>query len=160
MAGITDEAGQAGAFVFVGFLSSKSGERATSITALASEPRAVVILEAPHRIEALALALAVLGERRVTIGRELTKQFEEIATVAASTFPAWLDSDPTRSRGEFVLVLHPAVVADESASEQRILKLLLAELPLKTAVKLTADITGGSRNALYDAALALKKEAP
>ena len=57
-----------------------------------------------------------------------------------------------------MLVLHPAVIADESASEQRILKLLLAELPLKTAVKLTADITGGSRNALYDAALILKKE--
>ena len=56
-----------------------------------------------------------------------------------------------------MVVLHPAVVAAESTSEQRILKLLLAELPLKTAVKLTADITGGSRNELYDAALALKK---
>ena len=158
VAGIAEEAAPAGAFVFVGFLSSKSGERAASITNLASEPRAVVILEAPHRIEALAAALAVLGERRLTIGRELTKQFEEIATIPAGTFPAWLASDPNRSRGEFVLVLHPAVIADESASEQRILKLLLAELPLKTAVKLTADITGGSRNALYDAALILKKE--
>ncbi len=116
------------------------------------------MLEAPHRIEALALALAVLGTRRVTIGRELTKQFEDIATVEAGQFPAWLAGDANRCRGEFVVVLHPTVVANESTSEQRILRLLLAELPLKTAVKLTADITGGSRNELYEAALALKKE--
>ena len=158
VAGITDEAAQHGAFVFAGFLPAKAGERATAVTALASEPRAVVMLEAPHRIEALALALAVLGARRVTLGRELTKQFEDIATVEASHFPAWLASDSNRCRGEFVVVLHPAVIAHEATSEQRILKLLLAELPLKTAVKLTADITGGSRNELYEAALALKKE--
>ena len=158
VAGMTDEAAQHGAFVFAGFLPAKAGERATAVTALTSEPRAVVMLEAPHRIEALALALAVLGARRVTIGRELTKQFEDIATVEASHFPAWLASDSNRCRGEFVVVLHPAVVVNEATSEQRILKLLLTELPLKTAVKLTADITGGSRNELYEAALALKKE--
>jgi 16S rRNA (cytidine1402-2'-O)-methyltransferase len=157
VAGIAQEDAQHGAFVFAGFLPAKSGERTTAITALAGEPRSVVMLEAPHRIEALAQALAVLGTRRVTIGRELTKQFEDIATVEASGFPAWLAADANRCRGEFVVVLHPAVVAAESTSEQRILKLLLAELPLKTAVKLTADITGGSRNELYDAALALKK---
>ena len=157
VAGIAQEDAQHGAFVFAGFLPSKSTERTTAVTALAGEPRSVVMLEAPHRIEALALALAALGGRRVTIGRELTKQFEEIATVEADKFPDWLASDSNRCRGEFVVVLHPAVVAAESTSEQRILKLLLAELPLKTAVKLTADITGGSRNELYDAALALKK---
>ncbi len=158
VAGIGEEGGQHGAFVFAGFLSSKATERATAVTALAAETRAVVLLEAPHRIEALAGALAVLGERPLTIGRELTKQFEEIATVAASTFPDWLRHDPNRCRGEFVLVLHPAAVAAEAGAEQRVLQLLLAELPLKTAVKLAADITGASRNALYDAALALKKE--
>lgn len=158
VAGISEEGAQHGAFVFAGFLSSKSGERATSVTALSSEARAVVLLEAPHRIEALALALAALGERRVTIGRELTKQFEEIATVAVNTLPDWLRADANRSRGEFVLVLHPAVVAVDAGPELRILKLLLAELPLKTAVKLTADITGAARNTLYDAALTLKKE--
>ncbi|MDO9195184.1 16S rRNA (cytidine(1402)-2'-O)-methyltransferase [Rhodoferax sp.] len=158
VAGIADEGAHHGEFVFVGFLSSKSVERATAITALGVEARAVVMLEAPHRIGALATALATLGERRLTVGRELTKQFEEIATFPASTFPDWLHHDPNRSRGEFVLVLHPAVVAAESGSEQRILKMLLAELPLKTAVKLTADITGASRNVLYEAALALKKE--
>ncbi len=159
VAGIADEGAQHGAFVFVGFLPSKATERANAVTALSGEARAVVVLEAPHRIEALATALAVLGERRITIGRELTKQFEEIATVAADAFPDWLRTDANRCRGEFVLVLHPTPVEVEAGPEQRILKLLLAELPLKTAVKLTADITGASRNALYDAALVLKKEA-
>ena len=158
VAGMAVDATQHGAFVFVGFLSSKALERATAVQTLAGESRAVVMLEAPHRIEALATALAFLGERALTIGRELTKQFEEIATVAASDFPNWLKREPHRCRGEFVLVLHPAPVAIDAGQEQRILKLLLAELPLKTAVKLTADITGASRNVLYDTALELKKE--
>ncbi len=158
VAGIaTDDAPQSG-FVFVGFLSSKATERATAIEALRLEARAVVMLEAPHRIEALAAALATLGIRPITIGRELTKQFEEIATIEASTFADWLRAEPHRCRGEFVLVLHPVVVTAEAGNELRILKLLLAELPLKTAVKLTADITGAARNTLYDTALALKKE--
>ncbi len=157
VAGVSGDAAQHGGFVFVGFLSSKSSERASAIAALGLEARAVVLLEAPHRIEALATALAALGERPLTIGRELTKQFEEIATLAAQEFPEWLQRDPNRSRGEFVLVLHPALLAAAPGAEQRILQLLLAELPLKTAVKLTADITGASRNALYEAALALKK---
>lgn len=156
VAGIGAEGAQNGAFVFAGFLSSKFTERAHEVQALANEARAVVLLEAPHRIEALATALAVLGERPVTIGRELTKQFEEIATVPSAAFAAWLAADANRCRGEFALVLHPAVVVAESGAEQRILKLLMAELPLKTAVKLTAEITGASRNALYDIALALK----
>ena len=158
VAGITDDGAQHGAFVFVGFLSSKATERATAIQTLSFESRAIVLLEAPHRIEALAGALAVLGDRQITIGRELTKQFEEIATVKACDFPGWMSAESNRSRGEFVLVLHPAIVAVESGAELRALKLLLAELPLKTAVKLAADITGASRNVLYDAALGLKKE--
>ena len=156
VAGIGGEGAQNGAFVFAGFLSSKFTERAHEVQALANEARAVVLLEAPHRIEALASALAVLGERPLTIGRELTKQFEEIATVPSAAFVAWLAVDANRCRGEFALVLHPAVVVAETGAEQRILKMLLDELPLKTAVKLTAEITGASRNALYDAALALK----
>ncbi|MBU3900543.1 MAG: 16S rRNA (cytidine(1402)-2'-O)-methyltransferase [Gammaproteobacteria bacterium] len=160
VAGVSGDDAQQGGFVFVGFLSSKSGERASAVEALAGEARAVVLLEAPHRIEALATALATLGERPLTIGRELTKQFEEIATLAAQDFPGWLQIDPNRSRGEFVLVLHPATVVADAGAEQRVLALLLAELPLKTAVKLTAEITGASRNALYEAALALKKGRP
>ena len=158
VAGIEGDAGESGGFVFAGFLPSKATERGVAVQALATEPRAVVLLEAPHRIEALAAALAVLGERPITIGRELTKQFEEIATVSADHFSTWLAEQPNRTRGEFALVLHPAAAGAASGADEglRVLHLLLPELPLKTAVKLSADITGASRNALYDAALLIK----
>ena len=156
VAGLTLDARHPDGFVFAGFLPSKSGERHTAVQALAKETRAVVLLEAPHRIEALAAALASLGERMVTVGRELTKQFEEIATLAAQDFPAWLAQDSNRLRGEFALVLHPAPASVASGPDTRVLALLLAELPLKTAVKLAADITGEPRNALYELALGLK----
>ena len=144
-----------GHFVFAGFLPNKAGERQTAVDALAQEPRAVVLLEAPHRIAVLGDALARLGERPVTVGRELTKQFEQIATLPCAELPAWLAADAQRQRGEFALVLHPATV--EAADDgDRVLKLLLAELPLKTAVRLAAELTGTPRNGLYEKALALK----
>jgi 16S rRNA (cytidine1402-2'-O)-methyltransferase len=155
-AGIAPDAQQHGQFVFAGFLPSKTTERHAAVDVLAKEVRAVVLLEAPHRMEALANALAALGTRSVTVGRELTKQFEEIATLAAVDLSAWLAQDANRLRGEFALVLHPAPVAESSGPDTRVLQLLLAELPLKTAVKLAADITGEPRNALYELALALK----
>jgi 16S rRNA (cytidine1402-2'-O)-methyltransferase len=151
--GDSDEAG----FVFLGFLPAKAGERQTAVEALRQEPRAVVLLEAPHRIAALAETLAPLGARPVTIGRELTKQFEQIATLRCDEFPAWLQADASRSRGEFALVLHPVRVESDPAQELRVLQLLLGELPVKTAVKLAAEITGGSRNVLYQAALRMKQ---
>jgi 16S rRNA (cytidine1402-2'-O)-methyltransferase len=160
-AGVTRAEGSADSgsnFVFAGFLPTKAGERDQAIALLRADPRAAVILEAPHRIEALARALAVLQGRLVTVGRELTKQFEEIATLPAQDFSAWLDAGPQRTRGEFALVLHSASAHQEPDDSLRILQLLLAELPLKTAVKLAADITGAPRNELYDTALKLKNE--
>ena len=158
VAGIADDGTPSGGFVFIGFLSSKPTERMTAVEALRLERRAVVLLEAPHRIEALATALASLGDRQLTIGRELTKQFEEIATVRADALPAWLTQDANRLRGEFVLVLHPDITEAQVGPDTRVLKLLLAQLPLKTAVKLAADITGEPRNALYELALGLKAQ--
>ncbi|WP_299513967.1 16S rRNA (cytidine(1402)-2'-O)-methyltransferase [uncultured Limnohabitans sp.] len=152
--GMTGDSG----FVFAGFLSSKATERQLAVQKLAQESRAVVLLEAPHRIEALAQALAVLGQRRVSLGRELTKQFEQIETLPAQELSAWLAEKPERLRGEFVLVLHDAPVDDATGEGLRVLQLLLPELPLKTAVKLAAEISGESKNTLYDLALALKKE--
>jgi 16S rRNA (cytidine1402-2'-O)-methyltransferase len=145
-----------GAFVFAGFLPSKAGERDQAIALLGLEARATVILEAPHRIEALARAMTPLAGRLVTVGRELTKQFEEIATVPAQEFAAWLAAGPQRTRGEFALVLHPSIEKEAPQDNTRVLQLLLAELPLKTAVKLAAEITGAPRNELYEAALQLK----
>lgn len=151
-AGMTGQDG----FVFAGFLPSKATERQHAVQALASETRAIVLLEAPHRIEALALALSVLGMRRVTVGRELTKQFESIETLSASELPAWFAAKPDRQRGEFVLVIHDAPASGTPGDGLRILQLLLPELPLKTAVKLAAEISGESKNVLYEQALLLK----
>ena len=145
-------------FVFAGFLPSKATERQMAVQQLAQESRAVVLLEAPHRIEALAQALAVLGSRPITLGRELTKQFEQIETLPAQDLSAWLAEKPERLRGEFVLVLHDAPVDVATGEGLRVLQLLLPELPLKTAVKLAAEISGESKNTLYEQALALKNQ--
>lgn len=147
---------EASGFLFAGFLSSKAGLRQSAIAAFLNEARSVVLLEAPHRIEALAKDLAMLGSRPVTLARELTKQFEQIHTLPASEASAWLAADPQHARGEFVVVIHPAPAQESNGDGERVLKLLLAELPLKTAVKLAAEISGESKNVLYDKALALK----
>ncbi len=148
-----------GPFTFVGFLPTKAGERAMMLKQFAAQPNTQVLFEAPHRIAALAAALGeACGARPVTLCRELTKQFETVATMPANALSAWLEQDANRSRGEFVLVLHaqPAAAADGSAAHDHTLQTLLAELPLKQAVALAAELTGAPRNALYERALALK----
>lgn len=157
---VTPSQGEGG-FVFAGFLPTKSAERLAAVQQLALQPRCTVLLEAPHRIADLAAALATLGERPVTLAREITKQFEDIATMPASALPALLQAVPQRSKGEFAVVLHPVALGGDEADGDalRVLRLLLAELPTKTAVRLAAEITGAPRNRLYDAALAIKQAA-
>ena len=145
-------------FVFAGFLPAKAGERAQAVQSLAQEARAVVLLEAPHRIGELARALAVLGPRPLTVGRELTKQFEQVETLACADFPDWLAADAQRSRGEFALVLHPWAQAKPENEGEALLALLLEELPVKAAVRIAAQASGAPRNALYEAALRMRKE--
>ncbi|TFY96291.1 16S rRNA (cytidine(1402)-2'-O)-methyltransferase [Ramlibacter rhizophilus] len=150
--------GESSGFVFRGFLPSKAGERATAVQALAQESRAVVLLEAPHRIAELAEALEVLDQRPLTVGRELTKQFEQVETLACKDLRGWLAADAQRLRGEFALVLHPWAEAQAAAPGEELLALLLAELPLKTAVRIAAQASGAPRNALYETALRLRGE--
>ncbi|GAB2477375.1 16S rRNA (cytidine(1402)-2'-O)-methyltransferase [Comamonas humi] len=145
-------------FSFIGFLPTKARERQQAVEAIGRDARCQVLLEAPHRIAALAQALAALGERLVTLGRELTKQFEELATCPAQELAAWLAADGNRAKGEFAVLVHPQPKAASAGLDLRVLQLLLPELPLKTAVRLAAEITGQSRNELYDAALELKRE--
>jgi len=146
-------------FVFAGFLPAKGSERAAALQQLACEPRSAVLLEAPHRIASLASDLAALGARQVTLARELTKQYEEIATCRADALAAWLATGAQRARGEFVVIVHPLAHATPAMDGEglRVLRLLLEALPVKTAVRLAADITQEPRNALYQQALALKQ---
>ena len=156
--------GRAQGFRFVGFLPAKGGERRAAVQAVAACADQQVLFEAPHRIESLLAALAdSLPGRDVTLCRELTKQFETVATLPAADLPAWLAADPHRARGEFVLVVH--ALAPEAADDDdlpgevmKVLRALLAELPVKQAVSLAATITGAPRNALYDTALAMRNE--
>jgi 16S rRNA (cytidine1402-2'-O)-methyltransferase len=157
-------AGQGGddpRFVFHGFLPAKGQARQQAVQHMAADKRAHLVLESPHRIAALADDLGVLGMRELTIGRELTKQFESVVRMPASQWAEWLKGDANRSRGEFVVYVHPAPETAEeglSADTESTLRALLAELPTKTAVKLCADISGHARNALYERALAIKAE--
>lgn len=148
-------------FLFAGFLPAKANARRQHIETLKSIPAALVFYEAPHRIVDTVVDLADLLEpqRTLVIAREITKLFEQIATMPLTDAPAWLAADSNRQRGEFVLLVS-APPPDEAlpSAATRILKLLLAELPLKQAVKLAAEISGGSKNALYQQALAWKDE--
>ena len=151
-------------FAFVGFLPAKGGERSRLLKASAASAATQILFEAPHRIEELAAGLAsACPTRRVTLCRELTKQFETVATLAAAALPAWLDADSNRTRGEFVVVLH-AVETDTSQeradANDLTLAPLLAALPLKQAVSLAAEISGAPRNQLYARALQLRQDAP
>ena len=149
----------AGPFSVIGFLPTRAGERAQAVTALAETAHAQVLFEAPHRIAALAAALAgACGARAVTVCRELTKQFETVVTLAAEALPAWFAADDNRCRGEFVLVVHALAtteaLADRPAFETT-LRVLLAALPLKQGVALTAELSAAPRNAFYERARAL-----
>jgi 16S rRNA (cytidine1402-2'-O)-methyltransferase len=145
-----------GGFRFVGFLPAKAAARRAALTKLAGERDALVFYEAPHRVTACVADMAEIfgGGREILIARELTKLHEEIAAMPLAETGAWFAADAHRERGEFVLVVHGAAENGElDAGAARTLRLLLAELPLKTAVRLAAEISGASRNGLYSHAL-------
>ncbi|MFL9923872.1 16S rRNA (cytidine(1402)-2'-O)-methyltransferase [Herbaspirillum lusitanum] len=155
--GLTDER-----FQFIGFLPSKARQRDTELQALAAAQTALVFYEAPHRIiDTVDAMLQAFGpQRQIVLARELTKLFESIHRCALGDAPGWLAADTNRQRGEFVILIQGAPVAEgDSADSDRILKILMEELPLKQAAALAAQITGQKKNALYERALALKNEA-
>ena len=148
-------------FIFEGFLPARSSARRDRLQQLASEPRTLMFYEAPHRIvECLDDMVAVIGgERRVVLARELTKTFETVRQYSLTEMLAWVKADPDQQRGEIVLVLGgmPDMAAELDWTEaDRILGILLAELPVKQAAALAASITGHKKNALYERALILK----
>jgi len=150
-------------FMFHGFLPASGSQRRKALEGLKAYSCTLVFYEAPHRIvESVEDLVKVLGgDRRVTIARELTKTFETFHRCALQDAKMWLESDPNQQRGEFVLLVEAAVVvevADISEDAERVLRLLLADLPLKQAVKLATEITGVKKNILYEFALKLKDE--
>ncbi|MBS7350504.1 MAG: 16S rRNA (cytidine(1402)-2'-O)-methyltransferase [Comamonas sp.] len=179
VAGCVPANAEASGFVFEGFLPTKAAQRQAAIERVLQEPRCTIVLEAPHRIVDLVQRMAQVqaersssqalsgspsGQRLLTIAKEISKQFEHIITLEAAPATAWLQAEPQRCKGEFVLIVHPLAPAPEGqqplhAQAEQVLHLLLQELPTKTAVKLCAQITGQPRNQLYERALAWQKAA-
>ena len=146
-------------FVFEGYAPEKQAARAARFKELAQEPRTLVFYEAPHRIRGfLADAEAAFGARRqATLARELTKRFETIRRDELGALHAAVTEEASWSKGEYVVIVHGAEARREEGEEeaQRVLTILLQELPLKQAAKLAAGITGRKKNELYELGLKL-----
>ena len=157
VAGVPD-----GPFLFVGFLPPKPAARRKALEGLRALTFTLVFHEAPHRIvECVEDLAAVLGgDRTLVVARELTKLFEEIHRCRLDEAATWLRQDENRQRGEFVLIAEgaPPRTGPEDMDGERILHLLLAELPLAQAVRLACAITGAKKNSIYARALELAKE--
>lgn len=152
------------AFVFGGFAPQKQGARRKWLASWKSVPAPLVFFESPHRVRATVDdMLAVCGpERRLTIARELTKRFEEVATMYLNEAAGWLAGDAHRCQGEFVLILHEseaAAVGGEAPDPQAValLDALLETLSVRDAVKVAARVSGAPRDALYALALTRAK---
>ena len=147
-------------FMFYGFLPNKSAARRVTLQSLAGHTCTLAFYEAPHRIlECTTDLQAVFGdEREIVFAREITKLFESIHRCKLGVALDWLNSDPNNQRGEFVLLVSGAAERTEEldAEAERVLTLLLEELPLKQAVQLAVQITGQNKNALYQKALSIK----
>lgn len=154
---------QATGFDFIGFLPPKGEARRSALQRLAGQARTQILFEAPHRVQQFVAELAEAAPAQpLTMARELTKQFEQIETLAAAAWPARLaELDAAgAARGEFVWLLHAAPPAEASGigdAAERLLAALLPLLPTKQAVALVAEHSGAARNAVYARALELKQ---
>jgi 16S rRNA (cytidine1402-2'-O)-methyltransferase len=146
-------------FLFAGFLPASASARRKALQALEADCP-IVFYEAPHRVvEAVQDLVTRFGpEREIVVARELTKKFEEVARMKLGDAPAWLESNPQRVQGEFVLVLEagPARSAGE-ADVERTLAALLEVMSPSEAARVAAKITGLPRRLLYEKALARGK---
>lgn len=149
-------------FVFEGFLPAKQAARKVRLEAVQHDPRTLIFYEAPHRLlDSVADMAQVFGaQRHGVLARELTKTFETIHGLPLQELHDWIAADPNQQRGECVLLIEgyqaPTDAQQVPLEAQRVLKLLMAELPLKRASSLAAEITGARKNALYQWALANK----
>ena len=161
-------------FIFEGFLPAKAVGRRQRLEALREEPRTLLFYEAPHRLldRSQRHRLAIASERLVTRGaalrpallaRELTKTFETLKGLPLAELREFIAADSNQQRGECVLLVGgwqaPEGEEAVSAESLRVLDLLLAEMPVKRAAALAAEITGVRKNLLYQAALARQGKA-
>ena len=149
------------AFTFIGFLPAKQAARQDKLKSMYSLSQTLVFYESTHRIlDCVTDIGTTLGSNvDFVVAKELTKTFEGFIRGTSEEISQWLLTDPARCKGEFVLIIPPKLLAnDDYQQEQNILSILLEELPLKQAVKIATQITGGYKNDLYKMALELNKE--
>jgi len=163
VAALTLAALPAARFAFEGFLPPRPTARRRALQALADEPRTLVFYEAPHRLrESLDdLAAAFGAERPAAVARELTKRFETVYRGTLGSLAQQAATDPDMTRGEIVLVVQGAARAAsaDDAEAERVLRILLEDLPVSQAARIAAQLTGRSRKELYDRALRLRPPA-
>lgn len=145
-------------FAFEGFLPAKQVARKAALSLLADETRTLIFYEAPHRVlESVADMVDVFGaERELVMARELTKTFETIKSAPASELLSFIKADSNQERGEIVLLVHGAPTKDKqglTAEAERVMRVLMEELPVKQAATLGAKITGLKKNFLYQWAI-------
>jgi len=149
-------------FVFEGFLPAKSSARRSRLEQLCGETRSLVFFESSHRIvDCLQDCQAVFGaQRQAVVARELTKRFETVHSDTLEKLVQWVSDDPNQQKGEIVLLVQGRAEIENhevTPEAERILTVLLEELPIKKAAKLAARISGVNKRALYARALHLKE---
>lgn len=150
-------------FSFEGFLPARSGERRARLQALQQDTQTLIFYESPHRIlDCLQDMVEVFGpQREVVMARELTKTFETIHGAPVAELCRWVAQDGNQQRGEFVVLVRGAekqASSEVTVTPEWVLTRLLAELPVKQAASLAAQITGEKKNRLYKIALEMQGE--
>ena len=150
-------------FLFMGFLPAKRVARGKVLDSLSREESTLVFYESPRRVVGLLEDIrGCFGEsREVVLARELTKAFETWYSGSVGKVLDALDADSHSDKGEYVVMVAGAPSDEQglvAMDADRILSLLLPELPVKKAVKVAVELTGLARNDLYQRALALKGE--
>jgi len=148
-------------FRFEGFLPAKSKARQDRLADIKTEAATIIFYESTHRIlDMLEDIRHILPERDIVLAKELTKSFEAIVPGKAQDIINWLNQDPARQKGEFVVLIagNHEVSSEQAALEiENLLKVLLVEIPLKQAVKIAVELTGQNKNHLYELALGMQK---
>ena len=149
-------------FIFEGFLPAKSQARSSALKLLLERTCTSVFYEAPRRIyDTLTDINTVLGkERQLVLAKELSKSYEAFVSGTADEIMAWMDAEPGRQKGEFVLMVAGAapVTSELPPRSLELLALLSAELPLKKAAAIVATHYKLKKNALYQAGLTLNND--
>ncbi len=145
-------------FCFEGFLPPEKKEKAEILGLLAEETRTMILYEAPHRlVRTLKELYEALGERKLTICRELTKKFETVMPTTLEGALAFYETE--EPRGEYVLVIEgKSLLQIKQERQEGFLNLSIEEhmkryegegMERKEAMKMVAKDRGISKREIY-----------